>query len=73
MHVSKLTQKGQTTIPAVIRQELDLHAGDSVGFEIVKNKVVIIKISAFDYEYHKSLGSTLPEWNSIEDEAFNDL
>jgi antitoxin PrlF len=74
MLVSKLTQKGQTTIPAEIRHRLDLHTGDSVGFELIKNKVVLMKISPFDYEYHKSLESTLSEWSSAEDdEAFNDL
>ncbi len=74
MHVSKLTQKGQTTIPAAIRQQLDLHSGDSVAFEVIKDKIVITKISPFDYQYHKALESTLSEWSSKEDdEAFNDL
>jgi antitoxin PrlF len=74
MHVSKLTQKGQTTIPAEIRQKLNLHTGDGVGFEIIENQVVLKKISLFDYEYHKAIESTLSEWSSAEDdEAFNDL
>ena len=49
MYVSKLTQKGQTTIPAAIRHQLDLHSGDSVAFEIVEDKVMLMKISPFDY------------------------
>jgi antitoxin PrlF len=74
MHVSKLTQKGQTTIPAEIRHKLGLHAGDCVAFEVIKNQVVLKKISPFDYEYHKALESTLTEWDSAEDdEAFNGL
>lgn len=74
MHVSKLTQKGQTTIPAEIRHKLGLHTGDSVSFEIIENQVVLKKISPFDYEYHRALQSTLSEWSSAEDdEAFNDL
>lgn len=74
MYVSKLTQKGQTTIPAAIRHQLDLHSGDSVAFEIVEDKVVLMKISPFDYKYHKALENTLSEWGSAEDdEAFNDL
>jgi antitoxin PrlF len=74
MYVSKITQKGQTTIPAMIRQKLGLHSGDCVAFEIFKDKVVLLKISPFDYEYHKTLESTLSEWSSPEDdEAFNDL
>ena len=74
MHVSKLTQKGQTTIPAEIRHRLDLHTGDSVAFKIIKDQVVITKISPYDYEYHKALEGSLTEWGSPEDdEAFNDL
>jgi len=74
MHVSKLTQKGQATIPAVIRHKLDLHSGDCIAFEIIKDKVVLMKISPLDYEYHKALESTLSEWSSPEDdEAFRDL
>ncbi len=74
MQVSKLTQKGQTTIPAEIRRRLDLHTGDTVAFEVIENKVVLSKITPFDYGYHKALESTLSEWNSKEDnEAFNDL
>ncbi len=74
MQVSKLTQKGQTTIPAEIRRRLDLHTGDSVAFEVIENKVVLTKITPFDYGYHKALESTLSEWSSNEDdEAFNDL
>lgn len=74
MYVSKLTQKGQATIPAAIREKLDLHTGDGIAFEVVNNKVILMKISPFDYEYHKALKSTLSEWDSKEDdEAFHDL
>ena len=59
MHVSKLTQKGQTTIPTEISHQMNLHTGNS---------------APFDYEYHQALESTLSEWSSTEDdEAFNDL
>ena len=74
MLVSKLTQKGQTTIPAAIRHQLNLHSGDSIAFEVIEDKVVLMKISPLDYQYHKALENTLSEWCSPEDdEAFNDL
>jgi hypothetical protein len=45
-----------------------------VSFEVIENKIVLRKISPFEYEYHKALESTLSEWNLAEDdEAFNDL
>lgn len=43
MHTSTLTSKGQVTIPADLRNLLDLHAGDSLVFQAVDNKVIISK------------------------------
>lgn len=74
MNLSTITQKGQTTIPLEIRKKLDLHPGDKVLFEIKNNDVVVKKISAFDYEYHRALSKTLSEWSSREDDdAYGDL
>ena len=74
MQISTVTQKGQTTIPIEIRQKLDIHSGDKVGFECIGNKIYIKKISPLDYAYHKALEGTLTEWSSAEDDdAFKDL
>lgn len=74
MKISTLTIKHQTTIPAEIREKLDLHSGDKVGFEVVRDRVYIVKVPPFDLEYHKALESTLSEWDTKEDdEAYNDL
>lgn len=66
--ISTITQKGQTTIPANIRQALNLHPGDKIRFEIIKNQVIIKKLQPFEVEYYKALTSTLSEWSSKEDE-----
>lgn len=74
MLTSTLTSKGQATIPAEIRKNLDLHAGDKVIFEITYNQVTIRKITPFDHVYHAGLAATLTEWNCAEDdEAYRDL
>lgn len=74
MVYSTLTTKYQATIPAGIRERLDLHAGDKIGFEYEDGKVHIVKLQPFDLVYHQALESTLSEWNSKEDdEAFHDL
>lgn len=74
MVFSTLTTKYQATIPAEIREQLDLHAGDKIAFEHKDGKVYIIKLQPFDLAYHQALESTLSEWNSKEDdEAFHDL
>ncbi len=43
MYSSTLTSKGQVTIPANLRQALDLHPGDTVAFEALDQKILIFK------------------------------
>lgn len=72
--ITSVTQKGQATIPARIRNALHVKPGDQVVFEIVNGKVTLRKAEPFDYEYHRSLAKSLSEWDSKEDnEAYNDL
>ena len=73
---SKLTTKCQATIPEKVRGILDLHPGDSVTFEVTKNKKVFIrKATPIDFEFAQALESTLvSEWLSENDEeAYRDL
>ncbi|KGF68398.1 regulator [Hoeflea sp. BAL378] len=39
---SKITTKGQTTIPIEVREYLKLSAGDRIGYEFVDGKVVLV-------------------------------
>lgn len=69
MKASKLTSKFQTTVPQEIRKFLNLAWGDVVSFEIEKDKVVLKKVPAVDFEYLKSIELTLsPDWSSENDE-----
>ena len=73
---SKLTTKCQATIPEKIRGILDLHPGDSVVFEVAKDKKVFIrKATLIDYEFAQALEGTLvSEWLSeYDEEAYRDL
>ena len=68
MYTGKLTSKYQTTIPADIREKLNLHSGDRIGFEIRDDTVVLKKMPQADYEYLKSLEYSLSsEWSSEDD------
>ncbi len=40
MAATKMTRKGQVTIPAEIRQQLDLHEGDHFVVDAVDGKVI---------------------------------
>ncbi|MBM3790425.1 MAG: AbrB/MazE/SpoVT family DNA-binding domain-containing protein [Acidobacteria bacterium] len=67
MIVTKLTEKYQTTIPAEVRQVLELSKGDSVVFEIDNGRVTVRKALPMDMKYLRSLESALCEWMSEHD------
>ena len=72
--VSKVTSKGQTTLPREVREALSLSPGDRVVYDIEGDAVVIRKLMPLDATYLSALQTTLAEWNSPEDaEAYDDL
>ena len=72
--VSKLSSKGQVTIPASIRTAMNLEPGDFIAYELNGRAVNLKKIEPFDKAYHAAIAETLEEWTSPEDdEAFHDL
>ncbi len=74
MLMSKLSSKGQVTIPKAVRETLGLNPGDRVGYEIGENGVRIVRVEPFDAAFHVAVSGTLEEWASPEDEdAFADL
>jgi AbrB family looped-hinge helix DNA binding protein len=72
---SKLSVKGQVTIPLPVRKALGLEPGDFVEYEIQEgDRVTLRRVEPFDVAFHQALASTLDEWSSPEDEeAFRDL
>ncbi|MFZ0132703.1 MAG: AbrB/MazE/SpoVT family DNA-binding domain-containing protein [Desulfobacterales bacterium] len=74
MHISKLSAKGQVTIPMEIRKALGIEPGDLVAYEIQGHSIRLKRIAPFDAAFHSAVSETLEEWNSPEDdEAFRDL
>ncbi len=74
VETSRLSSKGQVTIPKRVREVLSLEAGDVVGYEVVGGEVFLRRVEPFDSGYHLAVSETLSEWVSPEDEsAFNDL
>lgn len=72
---SKITAKGQTTIPRAVRRALRLSEGDVLEFELEEDGVRIRKAAPEDLAYLRLLEDSLAEeWLSPEDaEAFDDL
>ena len=73
--ISKITLKGQTTIPKRIRIALNVAPGDSITWEILDNGMVNVRgIRGLELGYLRSLEDSLSEWVSIADEeAYREL
>ena len=74
MKSSRISSKGQVTIPVEVREALDLKAGDLVVYEMDGDVAKLKKLEPLDAAFHLAVSATLDEWNSDEDEeAFGDL
>lgn len=74
MHTSRMSSKGQVTIPKEFREVLALRPGDLLTYDVKDGILAVRKIDPFDTLFHEALGVTLAEWDSEEDnEAFRDL
>jgi antitoxin PrlF len=75
VHTSKVTQKGQTTLPREIRARLEVKPGDHIAYTTTREGVLIRKIQPFDAAWHSAVEKSLAEeWNSPQDEEdFGDL
>ena len=70
--VSRLTKKYQATIPAPVRDALGLRQGDTVVFEVERDRVSLRRGEPLDREFARALEDTLGEWLSEHDEAAYD-
>lgn len=74
MVLTKITARGQTTIPKKIREAANLNEGDVIAFEIEGDHLVVHKVVPGRDDYLEGLSKVLSEWVSPEDEeAWCDL
>lgn len=74
MRLSRLSTKGQVTIPKEIRKAIGAETGDTIAYEVEKGVVTLKRVEPFDAAFHAALSNTLDEWTTPEDqEAFRDL
>ena len=76
MLTSKITSKGQVTVPKAIREALKADVGDVVVYEVQGNTVTMRKARPFDAEWHDALATQLAAsgiYSRSTDEAWNDL
>ena len=68
LEYSTLSSKGQTTIPAAVRRQLDIHPGDALCYQIEEGSVRLSKVEKVDLEWARALEGTLGEWAGDEDD-----
>ena len=70
MELSKVTARGQTTIPKRIREAANLHEGDVLAYSIEGDHVAMRRVGprVSGDEYLLGLSQALGEWASPEDE-----
>ena len=74
MQMSKVSSKGQVTLPKFVRDAIGAQAGDTITYEVEGNIVKLKKLEPFDAAFHAALSITLDEWaTQADDEAFRDL
>ena len=74
MLVSKLSRKGQVTVPKKVRDTLRARPGDWIEYEVQGDVILLRRAEPFDRAFHAALSDTLTEWLTPEDEeAFRDL
>ena len=73
--ISKITSKGQTTVPQSVRAALSSKPGDLLAWEVdADGRVVVLRVQPTDVEYLRAVAGTLSEWHTAEDEkAYGDL
>jgi AbrB family looped-hinge helix DNA binding protein len=68
MDISRLSSKGQMTIPKRIREVAGLAEGDVVAFVMDADRIVLRKLPSERDPYLAGIEESLTEWNSAEDE-----
>ncbi len=74
MEFSRITARGQTTIPKRIREAANLHEGDVIAFDLKGEHLVVTKVTRSPDGYLEGLSETMNEWSEPDDEeAWRDL
>lgn len=73
--VARITAKGQTTVPKVVREALHVAAGDMIIWEVTPTGTAEVRrVQPLDVEYLHAVQGTMSEWTGAEDDkAYRDL
>ena len=74
MLCSRLSSKGQVTLPKEVRDQIGAKPGDTIQYAVKDGVVILKRVEPFDVAFHAAVSQTLDEWNTPQDEeAFRDL
>lgn len=74
VQVSRVSSKGQVTLPKKVREAIGVGPGDAVAYDVGKGVVTLRRLEPIDLAFHAAVESTLAEWGSkADDEAYGDL
>ena len=74
IQMSRVSSKGQVTLPKRVREAIGVGPGDAVAYDVAGGVVTLRRLEPIDLAFHAGLESTLAEWGSKEDdEAYGDL
>lgn len=73
--ITKVTAKGQTTIPQNVRAALHVAPGDLIAWEASPDGTATVRrVQPMDIEYPHAVEGTLSEWTrTTDEEAYRDL
>jgi AbrB family looped-hinge helix DNA binding protein len=72
-HVSRVSSKGQTTIPAEFRRKAGIGPKDSVEFVFESGRIVMTKVQPIDAVWNAGQSALMTEWNNDDENVYNDL
>lgn len=66
---SRVSEKGQVTIPRGVRRSLGINPGDGIVFEVREGEATIRKLPKLDVAWTGAVEATLDEWeDALDDE-----
>ncbi len=73
--ISKVTTKGQTTIPREVRAALHATPGDLIAWEVTaEGTATVRRVQPLDLDYLQAVEGTLSEWaGEADEEAYRAL
>jgi AbrB family looped-hinge helix DNA binding protein len=72
-HISRVSRRGQATIPAEFRRKAGIGPSDSVEFAFEAGRIVMTKVQPVDQIWNAGQSALMTEWINEDENVYNDL